>query len=104
METKEFVYSESEDLGKGRHRQTIIYKGEEIGFLITIEKNWLAPLEERYILPDVEIGMSEPTSGLLKGKKGWIEFKVFDDYDTAFDYADKNFKQVSYLFKYGDFD
>lgn len=50
----EFSYSDSEDLGKGRHRQTIIYNGKEIGYLVTIEKNWLAPLEERYVLPDVE--------------------------------------------------
>ena len=101
----EFSYSDSEDLGKGRHRQTIIYNGEEIGYLVSIEKNWLAPIEERYILPDIEYGMQPSDGGgLLDGKKGWIDFKVFTDYDEAFKYASQNFKELAYLFEYGDYD
>lgn len=100
----EFEYSDSEDLGRGKHRQVIIYNGKEIGYLLYIEKNWLAPFEEKYILPDVEYGMSEPTDSMLDGKKGWIEFKVFDNYKEAFAYARQNFEQLAYLFEYGDYD
>ena len=103
--TDEFEYSESVDLGKGKHRQVIIYKGKEVGYLVSNEKNWLAPIEESYVIPDVEVGLSEPTDSMLEGKKGWIDFKVFvDDYDAAFDYVKKNFEQVTYLFEVGDYD
>jgi len=101
----EFEYTESEDLGKGRHRQVIIFNKKEVGYLVSREKNWLSPIEERYVIPDVEKGLSEPTDGLLEGKKGWIDFKVFiDDYDSAFEYVKKNFENVSYLFEVGDYD
>lgn len=101
---KEFNYSDSVNLGNGRHRQEIIFNSKEIGYLLTIEKNWLAPLEEIYLLPDVEVGMSEPTGGLLEGKKGWIDFKRFTDYDTALKYANDNFDNIAYLFEFGDYD
>ena len=101
----EFEYSDSEDLGRGRHRQVIIYNGKEIGFLLEIEKNWLAPIEERYVLPDIEYGMQPDDGGaLLDGKKGWIDFKVFDNYEEAFAYAKQNFQEIAYLFEYGDYD
>jgi hypothetical protein len=101
----EFSYSDSEDLGKGRHRQTIIYNGKEIGYLLYVEKNWLAPVEENYILPDIEYGMQPGNGGgLLDGKKGWIDFKVFKNYDEAFRYASQNFEELAYLFEYGDYD
>ena len=99
----EFTYSDSDDLGKGKHRQTIIYKGKEIGYLLTIEKNWFAPLKELYILPDVEYGL-QPGECMLDGKKGWIDFKRFKDYDEAFAYASQNFEEVAYLFENGDYD
>ena len=101
----EFSYGDSQDLGKGRHRQTIIYRGKEIGYLLYVEKNWLAPVEENYILPDVEYGMQPSEGGgLLDGKKGWIDFKVFKNYDEAFRYASQNFEELAYLFEYGDYD
>ena len=101
----EFSFDDSQDLGKGRHRQTIIYRGKEIGYLLYIDKNWLAPVEEIYLLPDVEYGM-EPSEGggLLDGKKGWIDFKRFKNYDEAFRYASQNFEELVYLFEYGDYD
>lgn len=103
--TDEFEYSESVDLGKGKHRQVIIYKDKEVGYLVSKEKNWLAPIEENYVIPDVEVGLSEPTESMLEGKKGWIDFKVFvDDYDAAFAYVKQNFEQVAYLFEVGDYD
>lgn len=100
----EFEYSESEDLGKGRSRQTIMYNGKEIGYLVSIEKNLLSPIEEIYLLPDVDYGMSEPTDSLRDGAKGWIDFKRFTDYDEALAYASQNFEQLAYLFEYGDYD
>lgn len=101
----EFEYSDSVDLGRGVHQQVITLGGKEIGFLTTKEKNWLAPLVETYYIPDVEVGLSEPTSGLLNGKQGWIEFKAFvDDYESAFKYAKENFDKVAWLFEVGDFD
>lgn len=101
----EFSYGDSDDLGKGRHRQTIIYNGKEIGYLLSIEKNRLAPIEEKYILPDIEYGMQPSNGGgLLDGKKGWIDFKVFTNYDEAFRYASQNFEKLAYLFEYGDYD
>lgn len=101
----EFSFDDSQDLGKGRHRQIIIYRGKEIGYLLYIDKNWLAPVEEIYLLPDVEYGM-EPSEGggLLNGKKGWIDFKRFKNYDEAFRYASQNFEELVYLFEYGDYD
>lgn len=101
----EFSFDDSQDLGKGRHRQTIIYRGKEIGYLLYIDKDWLAPVEEIYLLPDVEYGM-EPSEGggLLDGKKGWIDFKRFKNYDEAFRYASQNFEELVYLFEYGDYD
>lgn len=42
----EFTYSDSDDLGRGRHRQTIIYKGKEIGYLLSIEKTLLPQLKK----------------------------------------------------------
>jgi len=93
--TNEFTFSDSVDLGRGRHRQTIFYNGKEIGYLVSIEKNWLSPIEEKYLLPDVEYGMDS---------SGWIKFKVFKTYDEAFRYASQNFKEIAYLFEYGDCD
>ena len=101
----EFSYGDSQDLGKGKHRQPIIYRGKEIGYLVSVDKNWLAPVEETYILPDVEYGMKPSDGdGLLDGKKGWIDFKLFKTYDEAFRYASKNFDELAYLFEYGDYD
>lgn len=100
----EFEYGETEDLGQGRHRQIIYLNGKEIGFLITREKNFMVPLEEVYVLPDVEEGMSEPTEGLRDGAEGWIEFKTFEDYDEAFRYATENFGEIAHLFEFGDWD
>lgn len=101
----EFSFDDSQDLGKGRHRQTIIYRGKEIGYLLYIDKNWLAPVEEIYLLPDVEYGMQPSEGGgLLDGKKGWIDFKRFKNYDEAFRYASQNFEELVYLFEYGDYD
>lgn len=101
----EFSYGDSQDLGKGKHRQPIIYRGKEIGYLVSADKNWLAPVEETYILPDVEYGLKPSEGGgLLDGKKGWIEFKRFKTYDEAFRYASQNFDELAYLFEYGDYD
>lgn len=101
----EFGFDDSQDLGKGRHRQTIIYRGKEIGYLLYIDKNWLAPVEEIYLLPDIEYGMQPSEGGgLLDGKKGWIDFKRFKNYDEAFRYASQNFEELVYLFEYGDYD
>ena len=101
----EFSYGDSQDLGKGKHRQPIIYRGKEIGYLVSVDKNWLAPVEETYILPDVEYGMHPSEGGgLLDGKKGWIEFKRFKTYDEAFRYASQHFDELAYLFEYGDYD
>lgn len=70
-----------------------------------IEKNPLAPIEEKYILPDIEYGMQPSEGGgLLDGKKGWIDFKVFSNYDEALRYVSQNFKELAYLFEYGDYD
>jgi len=99
-----FEYSESVDLGKGRHCQEIIFKGKEIGYLVEKEKNWLSPIEESYVLPDVDYGLQPGGSSLLKGKKGWIDFRVFDNYDEAFSYANEHFEELAYLFEYGDYD
>lgn len=101
----EFSYGDSQDLGKGKHRQPIIYRGKEIGYLVSVDKNWLAPIEENYLLPDVEYGMQPSEGGgLLDGKKGWIAFKGFTTYDEAFRYASQNFDELVYLFEYGDYD
>lgn len=100
----EFTYSDSYDLGKGRHRQEIIYRGKEIGFLLSIEKNPYAPIEETYVLPDIDYGMQEGGDALLDEKKGWIDFKCFKSYEEAFTYAKANFDEISYLFQYGDYD
>lgn len=47
---------------------------------------------------------SSSGGGLLDGKKGWIDFKVFTNYDEAFRYASQNFEELAYLFEYGDYD
>jgi len=90
----EFCYSDSYDLGRGRCRQSIIYRGKEIGYLLSIERNWLSPIEEIYLVPDVEYGLQD----------GWIEFKRFTDYDDAFAYVSQNFDEIVYLFENGDYD
>ena len=101
----EFNYSDDLNLGNGKHRQTIIYKGKEVGYLFSKEKNFLSPIEETYLIPDVGFGLTETSEGVLKGKLGWIEFKRFvDDYDTAFEYVRDNFDKVVYLFEVGDYD
>ena len=101
----EFIYGDSVDLGRGRHRQCITYMGKPVGYLISKEKNFLSPIEESYVIPDVEKGMSEPTDGMLEGKMGWIDFKVFvDDYDAALEYVERNFESVAYLLENGDYD
>ena len=90
----EFSYSDSMDLGSGKHRQTIIYNGKEIGYLFLKEKNQFAPIEELYLLPDIEYGLQD----------GWIDFKRFTDYNEAFEYASQNFEELAYLFENGDAD
>ena len=101
---KDFTFSDHVQTSPHRHRQVINYKGKEIGYLVTVERSLLAPLVETYLIPDVEVGLSEPTEGLLEGCEGWIEFKAFADYDEALKYAEDNFKDVSYLFEVGDYD
>lgn len=100
----EFTFESPIDLGCGLHRQTIVLDGKEVGFTIMREKNFLSPIEEAYLLPDVDAGISEPTPGLLPEKKGWIEFKRFSDCDAAYDYAVSNFVKIRYLFENGDWD
>jgi hypothetical protein len=90
----EFTYSDSIYLGRGKHRQTIIYNGKEIGFLFSKEKNPFAPIEELYLLPDIEYGLQD----------GWMDFKRFTDYDEAFEYASQNFEEIAYIFENGDAD
>lgn len=102
----EFEYIEPQDLGRGRHRQTIVYNGREVGYLIMKEKNFLTPIEEIYMIPDVEFGLDIPEErgGLLPDKDGWIDFKRFTDYDEAFAYVKQNFDEVVDLFERGDYD
>ena len=103
---EEFEFYDSVDLGNGRHRQTIKYCGNEIGYLIMKEYNWLVPIEEIYILPDIDYGLEKPIdpNGLLEGKLGWIDFKRFKTYEDAFEYANQHYDELIYLFKNGDFD
>lgn len=103
MNEFEFIYSDSVDLGRGRHRQEIMYKGKAVGYLLSIEKNWFAPIEELYILPDIDYGLQEGEN-LLEGKKGWIDFVRFDNYDEAFKYVTENFEKLAYLYEFGDYD
>ena len=95
-----------EDLGKGRHRQTILYRGKEIGYYLELEKNFLTPIEEVWVLPDVEYGMQgdDGSGTLFDGKKGWIDFKTFRDENEALSYIHNNADQLAYLFEYGDYD
>lgn len=90
----EFTYSGTTELRKGKHRQTIICDGKEIGYLFTREKNILSPLEETYLIPDVTYGLRD----------GWISFKRFSEYDEALEYARQNFDEVVRLFEIGDCD
>ena len=90
----EFSYSNYIDLGRGKYRETIIYNGKEIGFLFSKEKNTFAPIEELYLLPDIEYGLQD----------GWMDFKRFTDYDEAFEYASQNFEEIAYIFENGDAD
>ena len=104
-EADEFWYGDSEDLGFGRHRQEIIYKGKGVGYFLYIHKNMYDVPMEKYIIPDIEYGIVEGNSkALIEGKNGWIEFKVFDDYEAAFHYVSQNLERIAYLWKYGDFD
>ena len=90
----EFTYSDTTELRRGKHRQTIICQDKEIGFLITREKNMLAPLEETYLIPDVDYGLQD----------GWIDFKRFSDYDKALEYVTEHFNTIVWLFEVGDCD
>lgn len=100
----EFSFSDSYYLGKGKHRQEVIYRGKEIGYLLSVEKNPFVPIKETYFLPDVDYGMKEGGDSLLDGKKGWIDFKRFDSDEEALAYAKANFEEIAYLFQYGDYD
>lgn len=92
----EFMYSDEAPMsGRGRHRQTIIYKGQEVGYLVTKEKgNPFSMIEEIYMLPDVDYGIRD----------GWIDFVRFADYDEALSYARANFDELVRLFSEGDYD
>lgn len=107
----DFTLGPSHMTDKSTHRQVISYKGKEIGYLLYTEHggpmSWLCPVDEAWVLPDVEYGLEIPQdkSGLLDGKKGWIDFKVFkNDSDSAIAYAKANFDKIAYLFEYGDYD
>lgn len=47
-EIDEFNYPYSENLGRGKHRQEIIYRGKPVGHLLSIEKNIFSDLDEIY--------------------------------------------------------
>lgn len=104
MMAGDFTYGESYIVKPGLHSQVISLRGREIGFLRTQELNWFAPLIERYLLPDAEKGFQKPTPWMLKGMKGWIDFKVFDNYDDALNYAKKHLNKLIIMFKFGDWD
>lgn len=92
----DFTYGDSIETKPGRHRQTIFYNGEQVGYLVTRERNPLAGLEEYYHIPDVEKGLSQ---------EGWFDFKTFkDDYEGALDYVKANFDEIVYLIQNGDTD
>lgn len=99
----EFDFSVSYDLGKGRHRQEVFYKGKGVGFLITREINLFTPLVETYYIPDVEYGMQE-SNATLPGKNGWIEFKRFNNDVEALTYVKNNFEDIVFLYANGDWD
>ena len=98
----EFTFDNSTDLGYGKYRQDILYKGKQIGFLYYKVKNWFAPVEELYLLPDIDYGFEQ--GGHHKDTKGWINFKRFTDYEEALQHASNNFKDIVYLFENGDWD
>ncbi len=107
----DFTFGPSHMTNRNTHRQVISYKGREIGYLLYIEHggkmSWLLPVDEIWVLPDVDYGMDTPEdrSGLLDGKQGWIDFKRFkNDSDAAIAYVKQNFEKIAYLFEYGDYD
>ena len=105
----DFTLGPSHMTDRSTHRQVISYKGKEIGYLLYQEHggqmSWLCPVDEIWVLPDVDYGMEPGGEGLLDGKKGWIDFKVFkNDSEGAMNYAKQNFEQLAYLFEYGDYD
>ena len=105
MGKDEFKYTESSEIGRGKHFQGILYRVKEVGYLISKEKNILTPIEETHFIPDVKKGLSdEGSEGLLKGKLGWIDFKRFNSYKEAFEYAKANFDDIVYLCEFGDSD
>lgn len=57
FQVDEFFYSKSQDLGGGKHRQEVIYKGKTVGYLLYIEKNPFF-YEEKYVIPDIEKGFT----------------------------------------------
>ena len=100
----DFTFGEPVFVSPGKSQQEIVFRGKPVGFLRTKDKNPFSPLEETYLLPDVDKGIEPPTSGTLPGKEGWIDFKYFQSYEEALKYACDNFDEIAHLFEVGDFD
>ena len=91
----ELRYGESIDIGQGKHRQDIMYKGEFVGFLYSKEKSIFAPIEELYIIPDIDRGLETD---------GFITLKSFDNYDEALQYVQMNFDGILDMVNNGKWD
>lgn len=95
-EDNEFTFSDTKEIGPGKHQQQVFYNGEFVGFLSTRERNPLAPIEEYYHIPDVDYGIDN---------NGFIDFKIFKDKEEeALSYTRENFNKIVYLIKNGDWD
>jgi hypothetical protein len=63
-ENDDFTFGDSHMTNPSTHRQVIKYKGKEIGYLLYKEHggrmSWLSPVDEIWVLPDVDYGMDIP--------------------------------------------
>ena len=98
MKQNEFTYGESVRLDQNKYVQAVVFDGKQVGFRISDYIGF-----QRYEIPDVEIE-PEYGEGLLPGKIGWIEFKPFDNSESAMEYVRANFERVVYLMENCDFD
>ena len=103
FQVDEFCYSKSQDLGGGKHRQEVIYKGKTVGYLLYIEKNPFL-YEEKHVIPDIEKGFTFDSKISSPNCFGWIDFKVFDNHVLAQEYIRMYFEAIAVLWEHGDWD
>lgn len=95
-----FTYIDKEPIEAGAVSSTIMFGNRAVGRRVHDFRG-----DDTYYIPDVDAKLEgEGSESLAKGCLFFTKYKTFVDEEEAYEYVKDNFRQVTYLMKFGDFD